>query len=248
MRAVPRTAPQWVGRGRGLGRAGAGVQGVQGRAVASSAPSSPEVARLLALNRPERHPRGSPEERVRELGLVLDGRLPANPQGIYHPVVLVDTMAQVSGQVPRLPDGSLLTGTAGSTATEEEAVEAARACGITMLATLRDQLGTLDRVKRVVKVNGYVAASEPGPGGRRKDLPRPSSRTDSASSASSSARRYVASTPDFTRQPAVVNAVSNLFLDVFGPAGKSARSAVGVAALPLGITCEVEAVMEVDLS
>ena len=213
MRAVPRTAPQWVGRGRGLGRAGAGVQGVQGRAAASSAPSSPEVARLLALNRPERHPRGSPEERVRELGLVLDGRLPANPQGIYHPFVLVDTMAQVSGQVPRLPDGSLLTGTAGSTATEEEAAEAARACGITMLATLRDQLGTLDRVKRVVKVNGYVA-----------------------------------STPDFTRQPAVVNAVSNLFLDVFGPAGKSARSAVGVAALPLGITCEVEAVIEVDLS
>ena len=206
MRAMPRTAPQWVGRGRGLGR------GVQGRATASSAPS-PEVARLLALNRPERHPHGTPEERVGQLGLVLDGRLPANPQGIYHPVVLVDTMAQVSGQVPRLPDGSLLTGTAGSTATEEEAVEAARACGITMLATLRDQLGTLDRVKRVVKVNGYVA-----------------------------------STPDFTRQPAVVNAVSNLFLDVFGPAGKSARSAVGVAALPLGITCEVEAVMEVDLS
>ena len=167
MRAVSRTAPRWVGR------AGAGVRGVQGRATASSVPSSPEVARLLALNRPERHPRGSPEERVRELGLVLDGRLPANPQGIYHPVVLVDTMAQVSGQVPRLPDGSLLTGTAGSTATEEEAVEAARACGITMLATLRDQLGTLDRVKRVVKVNGYVA-----------------------------------STPDFTRQPAVVNAVS----------------------------------------
>ena len=93
-----------------------------------------------------------------------------------------------------------------------------------------------------------LPASEPGPGGRRKELPRPSSRTDSASSASSSARRYVASTPDFTRQPAVVNAVSNLFLDVFGPAGKSARSAVGVAALPLGITCEVEAVVEVDLS
>ena len=58
---------------------------------------------------------------------------------------------------------------------------------------------------------------------------------------------FVASTPDFEAQPAVVNALSNLFIDVFGPAGKSARSAVGVAALPLGITVEAEAIVEVDL-
>jgi enamine deaminase RidA (YjgF/YER057c/UK114 family) len=154
----------------------------------------------------------SPEQRVQELGLVLDGRLPTNPQGVYHPVVLVGSLAHVSGQIPRLPDGSLMTGIAGDSASEEEAAQAAYEVGVTMLATLKNELGSLDRVKRIVKVNGYVAC-----------------------------------TPDFERQPAVMNALSNLFIDVFGPAGKSARSAVGVAALPLGITVEAEAIVEVDL-
>ncbi|XRB07947.1 YjgF_endoribonc domain-containing protein [Pycnococcus provasolii] len=154
----------------------------------------------------------SPEQRVQELGLVLDGRLPTNPQGVYHPVVLVGSLAHVSGQIPRLPDGSLMTGIAGDSASEEQAAQAAYEVGVTMLATLKNELGSLDRVKRIVKVNGYVAC-----------------------------------TPDFERQPAVMNALSNLFIDVFGPAGKSARSAVGVAALPLGITVEAEAIVEVDL-
>ncbi|MFM9135700.1 MAG: RidA family protein [bacterium] len=56
---------------------------------------------------------------------------------------------------------------------------------------------------------------------------------------------FVASTPDFTGQPAVVNGASELFLDVFGDAGRHARSAVGVASLPLGVPVEVEAVFEV---
>jgi enamine deaminase RidA (YjgF/YER057c/UK114 family) len=53
---------------------------------------------------------------------------------------------------------------------------------------------------------------------------------------------YVASTPDFTGQPAVVNGASELLGDVFGDAGTHARSAVGVAALPLGAPVEVEIV------
>ncbi|QDZ18482.1 putative endoribonuclease domain-containing protein [Chloropicon primus] len=165
------------------------------------------------LSAPERHSEGSPMERVRDLGLVLKGRVPTNPAGIYHPVLLTGNLAHVSGQIPRLPDGTLLCGIAGDTASLEEATEAARNCGLTMLSTLEAQLGSLDRVVRVVKVNGYVAAH-----------------------------------PDFKDQSKVINAVSNLFIEVFGPAGKSARSAIGVSSLPLGITCEVEAVVEVDLS
>ncbi|GAA4916708.1 enamine deaminase RidA (YjgF/YER057c/UK114 family) [Stackebrandtia albiflava] len=56
---------------------------------------------------------------------------------------------------------------------------------------------------------------------------------------------FVASAPGFTGQPAVINGASNLFGDVFGEAGTHARSAVGVAALPLGAPVEVDLVVEV---
>jgi len=56
---------------------------------------------------------------------------------------------------------------------------------------------------------------------------------------------FVASTPDFTGQPGVVNGASELLGDVFGDAGQHARSAVGVAALPLDAPVEVELVVEV---
>ena len=56
---------------------------------------------------------------------------------------------------------------------------------------------------------------------------------------------FVASAPGFTGQPAVVNGASTLFGDVFGEQGRHARSAVGVAELPLGAPVEVEAIIEV---
>ena len=56
---------------------------------------------------------------------------------------------------------------------------------------------------------------------------------------------FVASTPDFTDHPKVVNAASELFGEAFGDAGRHARAAVGVAALPLGVPVEVEAIVEV---
>ena len=56
---------------------------------------------------------------------------------------------------------------------------------------------------------------------------------------------FVASTPDFTDHPKVVNAASELFGEVFGEAGRHARAAVGVPALPLGVPVEVEAIVEV---
>lgn len=56
---------------------------------------------------------------------------------------------------------------------------------------------------------------------------------------------FVASTPDFTDHPKVVNGASDLIVEIFGDAGKHARAAVGVSALPLGAAVEVEAVFEV---
>lgn len=55
---------------------------------------------------------------------------------------------------------------------------------------------------------------------------------------------FVASAPEFTEQPAVINGASQLFVEVFGEAGRHARSAVGVAELPLGVPVEVEAIVE----
>lgn len=57
---------------------------------------------------------------------------------------------------------------------------------------------------------------------------------------------FVASAPDFTGQPGVVNGASELFVDVFGEAGRHARSAIGVAELPLGAPVEVEVIVEVS--
>ena len=57
---------------------------------------------------------------------------------------------------------------------------------------------------------------------------------------------YVASTPDFDEQPSVINGASELLVDVFGEAGRHARAAVGVAALPFGVPVEVEFLFEIE--
>lgn len=57
---------------------------------------------------------------------------------------------------------------------------------------------------------------------------------------------YVASVPIFTQQPAVVNGASELLLEIFGEAGKHARSAVGMAVLPLNASVEIEITVEVE--
>lgn len=57
---------------------------------------------------------------------------------------------------------------------------------------------------------------------------------------------FVASTPDFTDHPKVINGASDLLIEVFGEAGRHARAAVGMSALPLGVAVEVEAIFEVN--
>lgn len=57
---------------------------------------------------------------------------------------------------------------------------------------------------------------------------------------------FVNSTPDFTDQPKVVNGASDLLADLLGDAGRHARSAVGVAALPFGVAVEIDGIFEID--
>jgi len=82
-----------------------------------------------------------------------------NPAGVFYPAVLVGDLAYVSGQVPRNTDGSCILGKCGSgDLTDDEAVEAARVVGITMLATMRQQFGSLDNIVRV-RPGGYCYCS-----------------------------------------------------------------------------------------
>ena len=94
------------------------------------------------------------EARIEELGLTLPDAPPAG--GTYSPVVIVGNMAYVSGQGPYGQDGAYLTGKVGADLSEQEGIDAARTVGLTMLATIKAQLGSLDRVKRIIKVLGMV--------------------------------------------------------------------------------------------
>lgn len=94
------------------------------------------------------------EERFQRLNLTL----PAAPQpvAVYRPVVVVQGLAYVSGHGPVRTDGSKITGRVGAELNLEQGHAAARQVGLTILATLRAQFGSLDRIKRVIKVLGMV--------------------------------------------------------------------------------------------
>lgn len=96
------------------------------------------------------------DARFAELNLDLP---PApKPVGVYKPMVVVGNLAYLSGHGPLRPDKSLITGKVGAELTLEEGKLAARQVGLALLATLKVQLGSLARVRRVVKVLGMVNA------------------------------------------------------------------------------------------
>lgn len=96
----------------------------------------------------------SAESKLAELGLTLP---PApTPAGLYTPMLLAGNMAYVSGHGPLREDGTYITGRVGEDLDQDDGYQAARQTGLAILATLRKQLGSLDRVCRVVKVLGLV--------------------------------------------------------------------------------------------
>jgi len=96
----------------------------------------------------------SPEENFAKLGLALP---PApKPVGIYKPVLVDGKLCYVSGHGTVQTDGSLIIGRIGNGMTQEEGKLAARQVGLAILATLRTNLGSLNKVKRVIKVFGMV--------------------------------------------------------------------------------------------
>ena len=99
----------------------------------------------------------NPETRILELRLELP---PApKPVAVYKPLVIAGQLAFVSGHGPLRADGSLITGRVGADLDLAAGQAAARQTGLAILATLRSELGSLDRVKRVLKVLGMVNAT-----------------------------------------------------------------------------------------
>jgi enamine deaminase RidA (YjgF/YER057c/UK114 family) len=94
------------------------------------------------------------EERFAALHLTLPPV--ARPIAVYRPVVVVQGLAYVSGHGPRREDGSVITGRVGAELNLTEGHAAARQVGLTILATLRAEFGSLNRLKRVIKVLGMV--------------------------------------------------------------------------------------------
>jgi enamine deaminase RidA (YjgF/YER057c/UK114 family) len=96
----------------------------------------------------------SPESRLAELKLELP---PApRPNAVYKPLIITGNLAYVSGHGPLRTDGTLITGVVGKDLNLEQGKAAARQVGLAILATLRDQLGSLNRVKRIIKTLGMV--------------------------------------------------------------------------------------------
>ncbi|HVV72307.1 MAG TPA: RidA family protein [Verrucomicrobiae bacterium] len=96
----------------------------------------------------------TPESRLKELNLTLPP--PPKPVGVYRPLIVVRDLAYISGHGPFLEDGSLIIGRVGVDLDVEKGKTAARQTGLAILATLRQHLGSLDKVDRVVKVLGMV--------------------------------------------------------------------------------------------
>lgn len=78
------------------------------------------------------------------------------PVGVYRPILVVNNLAYLSGHGPLRPDGSLITGCVGRDVDQATGYQAARQTGLAMLATLQKGLGSLDRVRRLVKLFGMV--------------------------------------------------------------------------------------------
>ena len=150
----------------------------------------------------------SAENRLKQLGIELP-QLSA-PVANYVNAVRTGKLLFLAGKGPSAVEGLRPQGKLGREFTVEQGYRFARSTGLALLAVMKAELGSLDRVRRVVKVLGMVNAE-----------------------------------PDFRDQPKVINGCSDLFVEVFGDAGRHARSAVGMGSLPNGIPVEIEAIVEV---
>lgn len=116
----------------------------------------------------------------------------------------------VSGHAGRLNGELINKGIVGANVSVEQAQETAKAAFVNCLRAVKEQVGDLDKITKIVNIKGYVA-----------------------------------STPEFTDHPKVMDAVTEFANKIFGEAGKHSRVALGMSSLPGGTSVEVEIVVEV---
>lgn len=150
----------------------------------------------------------SVEQKIKDLGLELPET--SKPLAAYIPAVQTGNLVFTSGQLPMISGQLAKTGKVGTEVSPEEAKELARVCALNALAAIKMVIGDLEKIKRVVKVVGFVSSA-----------------------------------PNFSGQPAVINGASEFLGEVLGDRGIHARSAVGVAVLPLDAPVEVELIVEI---
>jgi enamine deaminase RidA (YjgF/YER057c/UK114 family) len=148
------------------------------------------------------------EAQLDAMGLTLPA--PPAPVANYVRYVQVGNLVFLSGHGPTRDGKQAFQGKVGGERTIEEGYEAAKLVMLNLLASLKEAIGDLDRVERVVKLLGMVNCTE-----------------------------------DFGEHPKVINGASDLLVELFGEKGRHARSAVGMQALPMQITVEIEMIVQV---
>ena len=147
------------------------------------------------------------EKKLQTLNIELP-TLP-KPVGSYIPVVQSGHLLFVSAQIPIRDGNVLFTGKLGADLDVPTGQEAAKLCVLNALAALKAELASLDKIKRIVRVEVYVNSAA-----------------------------------GFTDQPKVANGASDFLVELFGPAGRHSRTAIGVAELPLNAAVELTMIAE----
>ena len=148
------------------------------------------------------------EKKLAKLGLELPQ--PPVPVGNYLPAARAGNLVFTSGQTARINGVRRYVGVVGQEVSQADAYLSARDATLNCLACVKQAVGSLDRVTRVVKVIGFVNAGR-----------------------------------DFDAQPPAINGASDLLQQLFGEAGRHARSAVGLSSLPSNVSIEIELIVEV---
>ena len=149
------------------------------------------------------------EARLQELGIDLPN-VPASLAN-YVGAVRTGNLIYLSGRLPMQEGQVAFKGKLGHEVSGDDGYKAARLAALNVIATLKAEVGDLDKVKRIVKLVGMVNSE-----------------------------------PDFTDQAAVLNGASDVLVEIFGDRGRHARSAIGVAALPMNASVELDMIAEVE--
>jgi enamine deaminase RidA (YjgF/YER057c/UK114 family) len=150
----------------------------------------------------------TPEQKVIELGIELSNA--SAPAARYANCVLVNDLLYISGKGPQLLNGICSKGRLGKEFTTSEGYAIARSVGVELLNVLKSELGSLNRVKQIVEIQGFINA-----------------------------------VPEFEEHAQVLNGLSDLLIDVFGPEGRHARSVFGASSLRDGLPVIARGVVQI---